>query len=196
MEEYKTPNYVTKPEDETWGDHVGPLKLNQRHKFLVHLAALGHSNKEICEKTGFTASWVSTLMSNTDIVKAIEAERTQLFAMDPDQALRLGIPNTVNMILDTVGNDQVPLKLRLETGWQLLDRTHGKAKQHVEVGGSMIKDLFKQLDSMKEVPSITIDPKPVVEDAQIVEASPTQKPEIDPRDQELEEWLKRNHLEK
>lgn len=146
---YKTPGYEAKPPDATWGDHIGLKKLNQRHKFLIHLAALGHSNQEIIAKTGFTDAWVSTLMSNTQIQKEIQLERDKLYSGDPDQALRLGLSDSVKVILETIRDTQARNSLRVDTAFKLMERTHGKPKQSVEVSSSSIKDLFDRLDAVQ-----------------------------------------------
>lgn len=166
-----------KPDDVSWGDWVGPKKLSHRHHFIVHLAALGMSQGEICRRTGIVSSRMSILMNNSKFIEEITKVRKEIFSDNLDQNLKLMLPKATEVIRNVLENDQARDALRVETAFRLMDRTHGKAMQKIEVGGSMIKSLFEQLDAMKEVPA---DVTPDYEDAEII------------KDTEINDWIDKN----
>jgi hypothetical protein len=72
--------------------------------------------------------------------------------------------------------------LKVDTAFKLLERTHGKPKQSVDMGGNLLKDLFELLDQRDATSAVrTIEVK--ADEAQVVEARAA-----DPLDEALEEF--------
>jgi hypothetical protein len=63
-----------KPADVSWGDWMGPEKLNDVHRFVALLAANGFSGTVIRQHIPMSASHLSILLSNS-LMKREIAER-------------------------------------------------------------------------------------------------------------------------
>lgn len=197
---YKTENYEPKPTDVTWGDHVGPEKLSHRHKYVAHLAAMGFKQVEIARRTGFSQSWLSTILSGGLLNAEIERARKEMFALDPDLALKSALPDATQLITEVIRNDQEKTSLRVDTAFRLLERTHGKAKQAIELGGSLIKDLFQQLDAANRAKTIQVDSRSIPVEAEWTDAPRVEEPvrvvePVSEGEKEIDEWLKKNKLD-
>lgn len=178
-----------KPADVPWGDWIGPRKLSHRHKFIAHLAALGLNNNDIAERTGMTPSRISIVLGNTLMGQEIERCRKEIFAGDLDQSLRLMLPKAVKIIDDVLSpTAQVKKDLQIRTAFKLMERTHGMPKQSVAHSGSLLRDLFDELDSQEgddEDASIPVDGRPVYPEAEV-----TQETKRSPIDAFVEENFK------
>lgn len=196
---YKTPGYEPKPDDVSWGDHVGPQELSHRHKYVAHLAAMGFKQVEIARRTGFSQAWLSTILSGELLTEEIDRIRKEMFALDPELALKSALPDSVELITKVIRDDQQKTSLRVDTAFRLIERTHGKAKQAIELGGSLIKDLFQQLDAANRAKTISVDSRAVPTEAEWTDSSapsehevPSAVPPVSDNDKEIEEWLQKN----
>jgi hypothetical protein len=189
-----TANYQPKPDDVTWGDYAGPAKLSHRHRFIAHLAALGLKAREISAKTGYTEPRLSVILNNSLVKAEIEHVRKSLFATDPDQRLKLALPKALEVIDDCLNNPQAKLALRVDTAFRLMDRTHGKPKQQVEHTGTLLKDLFAELDRRSgHGPALDVESKVV--DADLVRTEheePTSVGGVDEEFDDIDAWVEQN----
>lgn len=160
-----------------------PKKLSHRLKFIAHLAAMGCTQKDICARTGYTSSRVSILLNSPIVSNEVERERKYIFDRDPDQAMRTMIPvglEKISQVLQYETNDFKTLKTQSEVAFQIFERTHGKSKQRVEVGGNLLSEIFNLLDKRTlpaegaalEAPSRAFDEAEIVDDAQELPAEP------------------------
>lgn len=156
------------------------LKLSHRHRFVAHLAALGLSQKEICERTHYTPAWISVVINQQIVVDEIDTVRKKLFADSPEQALKLNAGKAVEVISSVLHDPQGKKSLQVDTAFRALDRIYGKPTQKVEQIGGGLKELWQQLDALQqqvdsqptEVPAIEVSPDDsdnVAIDAEIVE---------------------------
>lgn len=197
---YKTPGYEPKPTDVTWGDHVGPEKLSHRHKYVAQLCAMGFKQVEIGRRTGFSQAWLSTIINSELMRNEIDRARKEMFALDPELALKSALPDAVELITATIRDDQQKASLRVDTAFRLIERTHGKAKQAIELGGSLIKDLFQQLDAASRAKTISVDARSIPTEAEWTDAKDSAEPvRVEPpvseTDKDVDEWLKKNKLD-
>lgn len=131
-----------------------PKTLKHRHKFVAHLAALGCNDREISDRVGYTPVWVNILLHTPLVADEVERCRKQIFAGDPDQALRTMLPKGLRAIdeaLDHTPSNMREHKARSDVAFGLFERTHGKALQRVDMGSSMLADIYRLLDSRVEV---------------------------------------------
>lgn len=129
-----------------------PKKLSHRLKYVAHLKALGCTNKEIAEKAGYTQHRVSVIMNSPHVSAEVERMRRYLFERDPDVALRGMIPKALKAIDDVLSAPNEKLTSKADIAFRLFERTHGKPKQTVDMGGNMLSDLFALLDARDESP--------------------------------------------
>lgn len=140
------------PRDE-W---FAPKKLSHRHRFIAHLAALGHTGVEIAERTGMTQVRISSLLRTAIVSAEVERVRNVIFSRDPDEAMRTMIPKALRVVDEVLTNPQEKASTRVDAAFRLFDRTHGKAVQRVEHGGSLIRELFRRLDAVDETKIIDV----------------------------------------
>lgn len=146
------PSTWKKGEDETWGDKfLRPDRpLTQRHRELARLAALGKSNKEICEKLNYTPSRVSILLTNSKIKDEIERYKDKLFTIDTQTRLKELAPDALNVMEEILTSPSVELKDKENSAKWLLEKVSGKAAQQVDIKGEVSIGVFlDKLDQMK-----------------------------------------------
>ena len=168
MSDEKDDNIPAKAAKVNWPERLGPKKVSYKHDFIIRLAALGFKQCEIAERTGYSQTRLSLILNNSRIKKKILQVREQVFSKDPDTALRTMIPDALNVIREVIQNPQERAQTRIDASYRLLDRTHGKAKQSIDVGGSLIRDLFDQLDAVKNAKPIDVTVE--AKDADVIDA--------------------------
>lgn len=123
-----------------------PEKLTHRIKYVAHLAALGLTSREIAEKSGYTQATVNKLINAPIVSLEVERARQSFLRQDPDTSLRIMIPKALTAIHEVLDSPEEKRSLKVDTAFRLLERTHGKPKQSVDMGGNLLKDLFELLD--------------------------------------------------
>ncbi|HUR99859.1 MAG TPA: hypothetical protein VMZ26_17480 [Pyrinomonadaceae bacterium] len=147
-----------------------PRKLSHKHKYLIQLFALGFKMKEIVAKTGYSQPWLSELSKHPDFVREIDKVRKETFGESLENYLRAGVSDAAKVVVETIRDEQAKRELRVDAAFRLMDRTHGKPAQKVEHTGSLLKDLFAQLDSYDPEANT---PKPIDIDAEWKNADPS-----------------------
>lgn len=136
-----------KPIKTDWPALLGPKKLKQRHEFIAYLMSFGLTAREISKRVGMTDGYLSQIM-NTPIVKErAESLRRELFGMDPNKGMHTMVKQCLSVIDEVLNNPNEKSALKVDAAFRVLERTHGKPRQIVEVEGSLLKDLFARLDS-------------------------------------------------
>lgn len=169
------------------GDYVGPLvqtqntanfsgvkSISHRQKLVATLAAMGFRHIEIAERVGYTSVRVGQLLATPEVSLEVERQRQALFKLDPELSMRTMIPKALEVISEVLHNANEKASLRTETAFRLFERTHGKPKQSIDLGGNLLKDLFEMLDQRDSTIASTARTVPS-EDAQVVPA--TDEPE-------------------
>lgn len=127
-----------------------PKKLSHRLKYVSQLAAMGLSGKEIAERTGYTQHRISVVLNSPLVSNEVELTRRHVFERDPEMRLKSMLPKALGAIDEVLNVSTVNFKEQLskaDIGFRLLERTHGKPKQSVELGSGMLSDLFRLLDA-------------------------------------------------
>jgi predicted transcriptional regulator len=176
------------------GSYTGPLlanpnardrpveRLTHRIKYVAHLAALGMTSSEIAERSGYSPATVNKLLRAPLVSLEVERARQSFLRQDPDTSLRIMIPKALTAISEVLDSTEEKRSLKVDTAFKLLERTHGKPKQSVDMGGNLLKDLFELLDQRDATSAVrTIEVK--ADEAQVVEARAA-----DPLDEALEEF--------
>ena len=85
--------------------NIEPInELSERHKTVAYLAALGMSQKHICENLGYTQSWMSTVMGSQRMRDEINRVRKELFSSEPEKMLKRSAGKAVEVIHDVLHN--------------------------------------------------------------------------------------------
>lgn len=134
--------------------YLGPKKLSHRLKYIVELAAMGLSGKEIAERTGYSFVRISIILNTAQISNEVERARRFMFGQDAERALKSMLPKALGAIEDVLLHETTEFRDKRDkasTAFTLLERTHGKPKQSIEVGGNLLADLYALMDQKTKI---------------------------------------------
>lgn len=147
---------VPKPDDVAWGDWVGPKTINHRRNYLVHLAAAGLTNKEICEEMGMSESRVSILLRNSDIKKAVRVKQDELWGDSSQRRFKQILNKAITAAEGILDEPTTKDSLKADIAFRFMDRALGKPKQEVAVEGNLLADFIHRLDQQKDTLPIDV----------------------------------------
>ncbi len=127
-----------------------PRKLSHRLKYVAQLASMGLTQKEICERTGYTQHRMSVILNAPIVSNEVERTRRHVFERDPEKALRTMLPKALESIDAVLDHKSDGFREKVEkskTAFALLERTHGKPKQSMEMTGNLLADLYSMMDA-------------------------------------------------
>lgn len=127
-----------------------PKKLSHRLKYIIQLAAMGCTRTEIAERSGYSTARLSTVFNSPLISNEVERTRHFIFERDAERALKTMVPKALRAIDDVLSVETTNFKEQIsksDVAFSLLERTHGKAKQQIEMGGNLLADLLAMMDS-------------------------------------------------
>lgn len=161
---------IPKPIYVSWGDWVGPKKINARHEIVIYLAAVGRKGGEIAQAVRMTESQISILLSNTEIQRRIGETQEKVFGEDHKKRFTRILPGAIstaeNIMLDTTTKPAV----RLKAAQDLINRAIGKPKEKIEIEGVLeIRKVFERLDQLERG-----EEAPVDAEFQVVETGPAE----------------------
>jgi hypothetical protein len=159
--------------------------LSPRHRRLAQLAASGSSNKQICEKLGFSGSRVSILLKNQHIAAEVRRLQDRIFEetiKDRLKGMGDAALNNIQMIL-TDKTNRVRISEKADMSKWLVEKLDGKAIQTHDLGQNMLGVLMDRLDAQKSLPA--------VEPRQVFDVTPLSVGEVKPRteEDELTDWV-------
>lgn len=161
---------------------LAPRRISHRLRVIAHMAALGLSNREIASRTGYTEARLSVVLRTKEVIAEVEKTRREIFSRSDAQALVTMLPRAYETIWETLEDRGEKQSVRVDTAFRVIERLHGKPKQAVEVGGTLLKDVFAMLDRQAAAFEKFA---PASERATVVEAGPAepaQPREADARD--------------
>lgn len=185
-----------KPEGVSWGDWLGPKKLNHRHELIAMMAANGVQARKICEELGFTDMRMSIILNTTRMKKRIEELRKQFYGETVQSRFNIMIPKAVKVIDDILDNPQERSHTKLKAANELLNRAIGKPKETVEIRSTSAKDIFDYLDRKKKeniniISSVQAAPK-VSTSSEVINETHQQSPEDLAEIQAVDLWAATN----
>lgn len=159
-----------------------PKKVSHRMKYIVQLAAMGCTGPEIQERTGYSLPRIHFLLNAPIVSNLIELERKHLFNTDPVMSLKRSIPTAVNRIVEALEHEAGDFKEKRDQSaiaFQLIERTHGKPQQSIEMKGSLLADIYDMLESrvVNDTPIAARGRHVDAEDAEIAPGSSPEQPE-------------------
>ncbi len=135
-----------KPLSVSWGRWMGPKDIKQRHEFIIHLAALGRTNRQIARELGMTDSRLTIIMQTPIIKKAIKDKITEYFGNDARQYIKSLATKGFEVLDEVLTNPIHKTNDKLRAAEYVLDQTVGRANQTVEVKGSLLSELMIKLE--------------------------------------------------
>lgn len=179
-----------------------PQELNHVHNAICYMAAAGAKQNAIAEKLGCSQSLVSNVV-NSDMGKVqIRHFQLQIFGKDAKKRFEAILPRAIEVAEEIMTNPATKDALRLRAAQGFMDRACGKATQHVEVGGSMIRSLIELIDTNRNgaprppdaidvTPAIAAAPSPEPRNPNVVEhADVEQNPNFAP--DPVDDWVLEN----
>jgi predicted transcriptional regulator len=163
----------------TIGLPKGRTSVSMRHRAICHMAALGIKVNKIAQTMGINPSRVSTILNSPKGREMVQEIQTEFFTNDPAAVFRAMAPKAARVVYKIMNTVEEKGSTRLAAASTILDRAYGKPQQEIKHEGSLVKDLFAQLDAEKK--AIRTEGRTIT-DAEIVE------PVLDATDQ----WVKEN----
>lgn len=141
---------LEKPEFISWPEWLGPKKLSHRQQFICHLAALGYKPREIAKLTGMTESRLSIVLNSPLACEEIQLIRDKTFRSSTyEQNLNRMSTQALRVQEEILFSPDERSALKLRAADSVLDRKFGKAKQSIEVHGSLLRDFYELLQGEK-----------------------------------------------
>lgn len=127
-----------------------PKRMSHRLKYVAQLAAMGLTNQEICQRTGYNPVRLSVVLRSPIVSNEVELTRKYIFSTDVEKAQKVMLPKALEAIHDVLKHepgDFKEMKSKSETAFALLERTHGKPTQKVEASGNLLSELYALMDA-------------------------------------------------
>ncbi len=142
--------------------------LSSRDGTIAYLAAQGKTHAEIAEVLGTTSRTIGAIIATERMQFEIKRTQHKLFGQDNKaiaNQFKDMIPKALDTMREIIDNPNVKPQLRFSAAQEIFDRSLGKPKQTVELEGSLVKDLYDRLDTLKPQDLGVIDITPVEPEA-------------------------------
>lgn len=121
-----------------------------QHRVICYLAAEGNTRNEIAEKTGFSPVMIGYTLKQPWAQKRIAEIIRQHGGDHVEAALKGAVLDCANLLISTVRDSSMDIKVRSSNAKEILDRVYGKSNQvvtHVNVSPEDLtdEDLAKHL---------------------------------------------------
>lgn len=121
-----------------------------RHHTIAYMAACGAKQKDIADAVGMSESAVCNAVNSEKMKFEIARLQSNLFGQDAKKRFNNLLPKAIDTIADIMNNEQAKDSIRLTAARDLVDRAVGKPNQKIEVGGSLIRQLYEKLDGQSK----------------------------------------------
>lgn len=128
-----------------------PKTLNARQRLIAFLSAHGISDKEISKYVRSPSNHISALIKSSMMQEYIMKLQDKIFIDEPRKRFEKIFPKAVQTAEEIMVDPDEKGAVRLNAAINFMDRVAGKPKQEVEVGGSIIRDLYEKLDKQTKV---------------------------------------------
>lgn len=138
---------IDKPPQVGWPRWMGPKDVKQRHEWIIHLAAMGKTNRQIAREVGMTDSRISLIINTPAVKQAIQLKIKEYFGEDAKAYIKTLAHKGFEVIEGILVDQTEKGTTRLDAAKYVVDHTIGKAQQTVTVQGSLLSELMIKLDS-------------------------------------------------
>lgn len=134
-----------------YGRRYQPKKLNERHHNILRLHLLGYSNKQIAERLGCTPASVSIAVnSNLGRLQAgLMRAEVDNGAIEAAKRIRALAPKAIDVIEETMSDEEVPYAVRLRAAQDALDRAGFGAVKRVDTRSMSVSLSSDDLEELK-----------------------------------------------
>lgn len=200
------PSTWKKGDDVTWGDHVlNPNKpLSARHREVARLAFLGKTPSEIADRTGFSQSWVSTLLTNTKVQREIDRLYEKAFQATVEARLKDLGPNALDVVEEVLRSNDKEIKpqLKADMARWVVEKLTGKPRQEVDHQSSTLANFMSMIQEMQNAGHVFKAPQPQLGAAATEQAPPAEGGgviDVTPKkeeDSDLRAWVQHHYVKK
>lgn len=175
---------MDKPPNISWTQWNAPRRLTHRHMVIAHMAAMGATNKQICEELNISPSRMSIILKSTRIQEKIN----ELLSNSSEKSMKARLDRIVPQAIDVtekILNDETEAsKLRSDIAFKFMERAWGKPAQKVDVQDTTLEKLFDRLDRIErqkeiEVSQVKRSELEHIEDAEVVVKKAVVEPELE-----------------
>lgn len=160
---------VPRPPNITCATWDQPIELAPRHRVIINMAALGHSNHAIGEKIGMSSDRVGLLLASNTFKRKVALKQAGYLDGSAKAALKLLLGKAFRAVEEILDNPDEKSSVRLEASKFVIDHVVGKASQSVDIKSSTLSEFMRRLD---EVPAYAEPTSP----GQVIDAVATAKP--------------------
>lgn len=125
--------------------------FSHRLRAAAHMAALGMKTGQIAQSLGITPSRMSVINGKPEFKQLVQEIQRTVFVNDPQAAFRQMAPQAAKTLYQVLADTAEKGSTRVSAASEVLDRAYGKATQTLQHEGSMVKDLFRQLDEERKI---------------------------------------------
>jgi hypothetical protein len=112
--------------------NLGIIHEKPEHRALVYMKAQGLSNRECCERTGYSDAWMSQICRQPWFRTALIRELKNAGVDAVRKCIQAAALDSVFTLIDLRDDVKAPASVRSRNADSLLDRYLGKATQHLE----------------------------------------------------------------
>jgi hypothetical protein len=157
------------------------------YRAAAHLRASGAKNDQIAIMLGLRITEVKNILSLDRVQDMVYKIQKEAFKADEQKIFKALLPDAIDTARHVMLDAAQKGSTRLSASFGIMDRALGRPQQKIEVGGSIIKEVFERLDSLdqkSEDAAIEAEAKTLdnddVEDAEIEETN------------DIDRWVKEN----
>lgn len=175
----------------------GPKDFKPKHHIICYLAAIGFKGFEISKEVEVNPTIIAHFLNKEKVKAEIRGIQRRLLGEDPKKRFDSLLHDAIDTISSIMNDASEKGLTRLSAAQIIKDASMGKATQHIEVGGNLIRELFERLDKKESIKQI-VDVTPILPEKQILLASPIkdQNVTIDPVQKQdalaTDAWCKEN----
>lgn len=189
-----------KPDGVSWPQWLGLKKLSTRHHYIAFLAAVGKSQKEICEETGMSPSRMSIVMNSQRMRQEVARIQNEHFGKNTAERFMQMLPKATKFYDDMLNTqDQQSRGLKFKVAKDLMDRALGKPKETVEIKNNSVRELYLFLDQIrtgqKSLDLKPASPQPQKQSrasAEVIDTTATPVPTKTDEFSQIDDWIAKN----
>lgn len=128
--------------------------LSTRLKDLVLKAAEGARSASLAKALSLPETEVREWLKHPVIELEIKSTQELIFGKDHRKKLEYLTPKALDVAEEILENPLAKDQIRLQAATYIIDQAIGKSKQELEVKGSLLLDVMRQIEQLPEIPRV------------------------------------------
>ena len=126
-------------------------RLKPKYEVMAYLLAVGSTQAKMCKQIGITQAWASTLLKKRPEIR-IRANEIQehYFGKNIDARFDAAMPMAMDVVEAILKDGEEKTGYRLDAAKWLLEKTTGKATQHISNETNVFVSLIDKFDKMAQ----------------------------------------------